>query len=186
MPTVQTDLAHIGEIDVPVLVLAGAKDAFFPPPAVEKQTALLTGSQDVSGVVIPDTGHALTLHLSRDMFQSEIAMWLTGHGFADDVVSPSNGLTPIVAQGLISLSVRPSQVRSPTALMSSRSHRSPSDVIRLAFGGGPILFVPPCDGLPGAVAQEIQRLDPSNVVALNVEGMGATVCEATIQAANAL
>src|SRR5690606_32997633 len=48
------------------------------------------------------------------------------------------------------------------------------------LSGGPVLLVPPCDGLPRAVADEIQRLDPDTVLALGLEN---AICDATLQAA---
>ena len=78
---VNTNLRNLDQIDVPVLVLAGEDDAFFPPPAVERQAELFTGAESVTTEVIADTGHALTLHLSRDEFASEITHWLQDNGF---------------------------------------------------------------------------------------------------------
>lgn len=45
---------------------------------------------------------------------------------------------------------------------------------------GPILLVPPCDGLPEAVAVELDRLDPETVTALGGED---AVCEEMLQQA---
>ena len=77
---VATDLANIGKITVPALVLTGGRDAIYPVPA-DKQASLLTGSSDVSAFTIPDTGHALTFHYSQDQFQAQLSMWLTDHHF---------------------------------------------------------------------------------------------------------
>lgn len=76
MAAVQTNLDNVGQVTVPVLVLAGEDDAFCPPPAIDQQAALFTGSDDVTTVEIPDTGHALTLHRSGDAFSAAVADWL--------------------------------------------------------------------------------------------------------------
>jgi len=77
---VAADLANIGKITVPTLVLIGGKDAIYPVPAA-KQAGLLTGTTDVTAVTIPDTGHALTFHRSKDQFQAQVSLWLAGHQF---------------------------------------------------------------------------------------------------------
>lgn len=77
---VAADLANIGKISVPTLVLIGGRDAIYPVPA-DKQASLLTGTADVTAVTIPDTGHALTFHRSKDQFQAQVSMWLADHQF---------------------------------------------------------------------------------------------------------
>ena len=77
---VDTNLANIDQIDVPVLVATGGEDAIYPVPA-DKQASLLTGSDDVTAVTIPATGHALTLHRTADEFQAEVSQWLVDHDF---------------------------------------------------------------------------------------------------------
>lgn len=64
-------LAHLGEIDVPVLTLTGGNDAIYPVPASE-QASLFTGTDDVTAVTVTQTGHALTLHNSADEFRGEV------------------------------------------------------------------------------------------------------------------
>ena len=90
---VAADLANIGKITVPTLVLTGGKDAIYPVPA-DKQAALLTDVHDITAVTIPDTGHALTFHYSQDQFQAKVSTWLVGHGFggwAMPVGAPDTG-----------------------------------------------------------------------------------------------
>jgi len=77
---VAANLANIGKITVPTLVLVGGRDAIYPVPAT-KQASLLTGTNDVTAVTIPDTGHALAFHRSKDQFQAQVSMWLAGHQF---------------------------------------------------------------------------------------------------------
>ncbi|MHA7278011.1 alpha/beta hydrolase [Arthrobacter sp. Hz1] len=77
---VDTNKANIGSIDVPTLVLTGDSDAIYPVLA-EPQASLLTGSNDVTAVNIPATGHALTLHNSKDQFSAEVSAWLDARNF---------------------------------------------------------------------------------------------------------
>lgn len=78
---VATNLANIDQIDVPVFVLNGAQDAIYPVPA-STQAALLTGSDDVTAVTLPATGHAVTLHRTADEFQGAVSRWLDSRGFS--------------------------------------------------------------------------------------------------------
>lgn len=80
LAAVETNKANVAEIDVPTLVLTGGEDAIYPVPA-DEQAALLTGTDDVTAVTIPDTGHALTLHNTADEFQAATAQWLDDNGF---------------------------------------------------------------------------------------------------------
>jgi pimeloyl-ACP methyl ester carboxylesterase len=72
-----TDAALLGSVKVPVLVLGGAEDAFFPDP--QSQAKLFSGSQDVTAASLPDTGHAITLGYSAPAVRGEIGGWLTDH-----------------------------------------------------------------------------------------------------------
>ena len=81
-------VAAIGEdhlmvptITVPVLLVLGANDALFPPPAGTEQQAQFLGSSDVSLIQLPNTGHALTLERSAPTFTADISRWLAARGF---------------------------------------------------------------------------------------------------------
>jgi len=74
---VAMDTALLRSIRVPVLVLGGAQDAFFPDP--ESQAKLFTGSPDVVAASLPDTGHAITLGYSAPAVRGEIGGWLQDH-----------------------------------------------------------------------------------------------------------
>lgn len=100
---VATNLANIGSITVPALVLTGGNDAIYPVPA-DKQAALFTGSGDVTAVTIADTGHALTLHRSGDEFSADITAWLHRHDFGSNM--PTGGVQT-GAGGTSSVSVFP-------------------------------------------------------------------------------
>lgn len=77
---VKSNLANVSKINVPTLVLTGAKDAIYPVSA-DKQAKLLTGSSDVTAITVPATGHALTLHRSAGVFSTQVANWLMQKGF---------------------------------------------------------------------------------------------------------
>lgn len=77
---VAANVANIGKITTPTLVLTGGRDAIYPVPAT-KQASLLTGSKDVTPVTVPETGHALALHRSADQFEAHVSTWLVGHRF---------------------------------------------------------------------------------------------------------
>jgi pimeloyl-ACP methyl ester carboxylesterase len=71
-----TDQVALKTVTVPVLLVFGANDALFPPPAGERQKAMFSGSANVSLVSVPDTGHALALERSAPQFRAEVARWL--------------------------------------------------------------------------------------------------------------
>jgi pimeloyl-ACP methyl ester carboxylesterase len=71
------DAALLRTIHVPVLVIAGADDAFFPDP--ESEGKLFRGSQDVEASRLQDTGHAITLGHTAPVFRAVVAEWLFDH-----------------------------------------------------------------------------------------------------------
>jgi pimeloyl-ACP methyl ester carboxylesterase len=81
--TIQSDLGPTGIsiISVPVLLVHGSNDAIFLPQAGTDQRARFTGSNDVTLVSLPATGHLLTLELTAGAFRTTLANWLTGRGF---------------------------------------------------------------------------------------------------------
>jgi pimeloyl-ACP methyl ester carboxylesterase len=75
------DHMQVPSIKLPVLIVIGADDAIFPPPALDHQRALYTGTSDVTAVSVPDTGHAVTLELSAPSTRDTVAAWLCARGF---------------------------------------------------------------------------------------------------------
>ncbi len=71
------DMAHLGQVHVPVLVVFGEKDSLFPPPDGQLQAARFTGSRSVSLAAIPQTAHAVALEPTRGILQLTVAAWLT-------------------------------------------------------------------------------------------------------------
>ncbi len=90
---VKANLAHVQNIHVPTLVLIGGRDAIYPT-AAGTQARLLTGSRSVTAVNLAATGHAVTLHLSRNTFLAQVSQWLNGHGFGSGaaVAMPIGGV----------------------------------------------------------------------------------------------
>lgn len=74
------DPVKVRSISIPVLCIAGDKDAFFPRP--DDQARLFAGSSDVKSVVVPNTGHAITLEKTAPDFRKAMAGWLAARQFA--------------------------------------------------------------------------------------------------------
>jgi pimeloyl-ACP methyl ester carboxylesterase len=79
--TLVLDQLLLSTIRVPVLLLYGANDALFPPPAGSLERLHLLGSSDVSLDQIPDTGHAVTLERSAPTLVADVSRWLAARGF---------------------------------------------------------------------------------------------------------
>ncbi|TMD93977.1 MAG: alpha/beta hydrolase [Chloroflexi bacterium] len=75
------DSQQVPSIQVPVLLVFGDKDAIFPPPALERQKGMYTGSKDVMGITIPNTGHALSLERSAPFTRDAVSSWLCQRSF---------------------------------------------------------------------------------------------------------
>ncbi len=80
-PAVVVDVLSVNTIKAPVLIVTGADDALFPPPAGENEKRLFIGNPDVTQVTLPATGHAVTLGRTAPRFRSTVGDWLRGHGF---------------------------------------------------------------------------------------------------------
>jgi pimeloyl-ACP methyl ester carboxylesterase len=74
------DADLLSTVEVPVLCIAGDKDVFFPHP--DQQASLFTGSPDAKAVILPNTGHAITLEQSAPDFRAAMATWLRDHHLA--------------------------------------------------------------------------------------------------------
>jgi pimeloyl-ACP methyl ester carboxylesterase len=61
-------------ITVPVLVMAGANDPFFPHPA--RQAATFSRSEKVTVHEIPETGHAIAFARTAPLFRDDMNHWL--------------------------------------------------------------------------------------------------------------
>ncbi|TMM02301.1 MAG: alpha/beta hydrolase [Actinobacteria bacterium] len=83
LEAIAVDLARLGEIHVPVLLAIGAKDKIWTQDGWAQQKGHFTGSNDVTAVSLPDTGHYPMLERTAPKFRTIVANWLNGHGFAD-------------------------------------------------------------------------------------------------------
>ena len=74
-----TDLANIGQIQVPVLTVQGSKDTLFPVPDVKTQSTLFAGSTSVTYADLPNSAHALTLESEHGRLEAIVAKFLSMH-----------------------------------------------------------------------------------------------------------
>jgi pimeloyl-ACP methyl ester carboxylesterase len=81
LSTALVNALDLFRVKVPVLLVGGANDALFPPPAQQLQRLLFTGSKDVTQITLPDTGHAVTLGRTAPLFRSTVARWLCARGY---------------------------------------------------------------------------------------------------------
>jgi len=73
---VPVDLRNLRRVHVPVLIVEGAADALFPPPAARNQAALFTGARSVSTTVVPRAGHAITLERHHRVLERAVRLFL--------------------------------------------------------------------------------------------------------------
>lgn len=81
LEAITVDLARLGEINVPVLLAIGAEDKIWTHDGWAQQKAHFTGSNDVTAISLPDTGHYPMLERTAPQFRTILAKWLNGHGF---------------------------------------------------------------------------------------------------------
>jgi pimeloyl-ACP methyl ester carboxylesterase len=79
--TLAVDRLRLGTITVPVLLLFGDHDEFFPPPDGERQKALYSGSPDVTYELLPNTGHAMEIDGTAPTARAAVSAWLHARGF---------------------------------------------------------------------------------------------------------
>jgi pimeloyl-ACP methyl ester carboxylesterase len=70
------DMVRLGEIDVPVLLLFGASDAVFPPPALELTAPRYSGSPEVVRGTIPGASHFPVLERGFSILVGTTSQWL--------------------------------------------------------------------------------------------------------------
>lgn len=90
LSAVAANLAGVGQIDVPVLVIIGEKDALFPSPAGPTQRDLFTGSDDVTLKRLSPSSHAVTVEETTPGLAAGISRWLDREGLG----SGSDGTHP--------------------------------------------------------------------------------------------
>ena len=79
---IATDYQHLGEIDVPVLVLFGDADAVFGPHpfAIDHMASRYTGSPAVTKSVIPGASHYPLVEAAHMKVVNDVDAWLTRNG----------------------------------------------------------------------------------------------------------
>ncbi|MGQ0576956.1 MAG: alpha/beta hydrolase [Pseudonocardia sp.] len=82
-PNIATDTALLGTVDQPVLLVYGEEDAIFDsgPAGTRAQKMRYAGTDDVTDVFLPGTGHALTLERSAPQLRATVSGWLGDRGF---------------------------------------------------------------------------------------------------------
>jgi pimeloyl-ACP methyl ester carboxylesterase len=78
---IDADNANLAAVTVPVLIVFGVADAVFPASAEDAQRAKVTGSQDVTAVLIAGTGHGLYLEQHAATVREAVSGWLGRHAF---------------------------------------------------------------------------------------------------------
>jgi pimeloyl-ACP methyl ester carboxylesterase len=76
--TLKTGLA---QIDVPVLLVLGALDPVYTHDGFFQEASYFTGSNDVSAVLMPGTGHFEMLDRNAPRFRALVADWLDTRGW---------------------------------------------------------------------------------------------------------
>lgn len=66
--------------DLKVLVVLGEKDLILPPPNGHLQAARFTSATDVSLLTMPDSGHAVMLERTADVFRQQLHLWMAHRG----------------------------------------------------------------------------------------------------------
>jgi pimeloyl-ACP methyl ester carboxylesterase len=75
-----SDMQHLGEINVPVLLVFGDKDEAFPPPAAQQQMARYTGSPKVTLFQPKDTSHFPLVEATHLETVAAVDKWLKDQG----------------------------------------------------------------------------------------------------------
>ena len=79
---IAADVAHLGEIDVPVLVQFGTADPVFGPHplAIDQQAARYIGSPKVTKSAIPDASHYPLVEREHLKVVEDVSAWLSENG----------------------------------------------------------------------------------------------------------
>ncbi|HTF54753.1 MAG TPA: alpha/beta hydrolase [Pseudonocardia sp.] len=82
IPNAVSDIALLATVHVPVLLVYGQNDALFQdnPVGTPLQKAHYLGSNDVTDIFLPNTGHALTLERTAPQMRERVSDWLRRHG----------------------------------------------------------------------------------------------------------
>ncbi len=76
---VASNLAHLGSVEIPVLLMYGAKDAMLTVQGMNAQRELFAGSNHVALEIVEGAGHAFFLERRAPDVHEVLAQWLTDH-----------------------------------------------------------------------------------------------------------
>ena len=76
-----TGTTGLGEIHVPVLLVLGALDPVFTHDGFFKQATYFTGTDDLTAILLPGTGHFEMLDRNAPRFRGLVAEWLGTRGW---------------------------------------------------------------------------------------------------------
>jgi pimeloyl-ACP methyl ester carboxylesterase len=76
-----TNTGGLAEIHVPVLLALGALDPVLTHDGFFQEARYFTGTDDVTAVLLPGTGHFEMLDRNAPAFRDLIAYWLRSHGY---------------------------------------------------------------------------------------------------------
>lgn len=76
-----TNTTGLSEIHVPVLLALGALDPVFTHDGFRQEAQHFTGSDDVTAVLLPGTGHFEMHDRNAPRFRALVAQWLARRGF---------------------------------------------------------------------------------------------------------
>jgi len=71
----------LATIDVPVMLVCGDRDVFFPAPACDLQALHFLGNPDFTHATIAGAGHAVTIGTTAGAFRDAMSAWLAARGF---------------------------------------------------------------------------------------------------------
>jgi pimeloyl-ACP methyl ester carboxylesterase len=71
----------LSQVQTPVLLVCGDKDAIFPPPACDFQALHFLANPDFTHTTVLGAGHAITLGTTAATFRDDVSCWLSDHGF---------------------------------------------------------------------------------------------------------
>lgn len=77
---IAANLIGVAQTTDPVLIVAGANDKLFPPPALEIQAFRYFNSSDVTYELLANTGHGFNYEITRMQSVDLVDRWLTAHG----------------------------------------------------------------------------------------------------------
>ena len=84
----QTGLTGLSEIEIPVLLVLGASDPVWTHDGFFQEARYFTGTDDVSAVLLPRTGHFEMLDRRAAGFRAVVARWLRERGMLSPGVTP--------------------------------------------------------------------------------------------------